>query len=72
MSALDKTAMVLVVIGALNWGLVGALNVDLVDVVSSALSGSDDNMRQTLNKVIYILVGLAAIYVAYKKLSQKK
>ena len=72
MSALDKTAMVLVVIGALNWGLVGAFNVNLVDVVSSAVSGQDNNLRENLNRVIYVLVGIAAILVAYNKLSKKQ
>jgi len=71
MSALNKTAMILVVIGALNWGLIGALNVNLVDVVSGAVSGSDSNMRETLNRVIYVLVGVAALWVAYNKLKKQ-
>jgi len=72
MSALDKTAMVLVVIGALNWGLIGAFNINLVDVVSGAVSGNDASARETLNRIVYVLVGLAAVLVAYKKLTEKK
>lgn len=51
---LHKTAYALVVVGALNWGLVGLLNFNLV----SALFGT----WPMLEKVIYILVGLSAIY----------
>lgn len=71
MSALDKTAMILVLVGALNWGLVGALNVDLVDTVSSAVSGSDAKLRENVNRIVYVLVGLAALFVAYKKFSKQ-
>ena len=70
MSALDKTAMVLVIVGALNWGLIGALNVNVVDVVASALSGNNPDTREIINKVIYVLVGIAALWVAYKKLKK--
>lgn len=59
----DKVAMLLVVIGALNWGLVGGLNVNAVDKLTSLVV--KDNAK--INKVIYILVGLAALWVAYKK-----
>ncbi len=71
MSALDKTAMILVLVGALNWGLVGALNVNLVDLVASAVSGGDNEMRATVNKVVYVLVGVAALWVAYNKLKKQ-
>lgn len=43
----------LVIIGALNWGLVGALQLNLVDQIFGAGSG--------LSRVIYVLVGLAGI-----------
>jgi uncharacterized membrane protein YuzA (DUF378 family) len=49
-------ALVLVIIGGLNWGLVGAANFDLV----AALLGS----MSMLSRVVYVLVGLSAIYVA--------
>jgi uncharacterized membrane protein YuzA (DUF378 family) len=57
LSALDWTAMVLMVIGAINWGLVGALNVNLV----SALFGE----QTALTRVVYALVGLAGLYGVY-------
>jgi uncharacterized membrane protein YuzA (DUF378 family) len=69
--SVDKIAIVLVLVGALNWGLIGALNVNLVDTVSSALSGSDASMRQNVNRAVYVLVGVAALWVAYQKLSKR-
>ncbi|SFA89311.1 DUF378 domain-containing protein [Clostridium frigidicarnis] len=55
LNALDKLAMVLVLIGALNWGIIGLLNVDLVGLLFHSIP--------TLQRVIYILVGVAAIYL---------
>jgi uncharacterized membrane protein YuzA (DUF378 family) len=58
---LEKIAMLLVIIGALNWGLVGGLNINLVEKVTGN--------RAQYNKLVYILVGAAAVYVAINKLS---
>ena len=57
MSVVDVVVLVLVVVGGLNWGLVGALNMDLVALVFGAGS--------VLAKVVYVLVGLAAVYMLY-------
>lgn len=48
-----KIVGALVIIGALNWGLVGALQLNLVDQIFGAGSG--------LSRVIYVLVGLAGV-----------
>lgn len=53
---LDILALVLVIIGGLNWGLVGLFNYDLV--------GQLFGMLTPLDKIIYDLVGIAAIYLA--------
>lgn len=45
----------LVLVGALNWGLVGLLDFNLVDMILGAGS--------TLSKIVYILVGASAVYV---------
>jgi uncharacterized membrane protein YuzA (DUF378 family) len=55
--AVDWLAMVLMMIGGINWGLVGLMNVDLVAVVFG--DGS------TAARVVYALVGLAALYSIY-------
>ena len=53
---LGWTAFVLVVIGGLNWGLVGAFGFDLVAALFGAASA--------LSRIVYVLVGLSAIYMA--------
>ena len=63
MSTLDWVAWVFVTVGALNWGLVGATNLNLVESVVG--TGS-------LSQVVYILVGLAGVYMVWGALSKKK
>lgn len=48
-------ALLLVVIGGLNWGLVGLLGFDLVAALFGKMS--------ILARIVYILVGVSAIYV---------
>ncbi|MES3025969.1 MAG: DUF378 domain-containing protein [Pseudomonadota bacterium] len=57
MSALDWIAMALMIIGGLNWGLVGLYNIDLV----ATLFGT----QTPASRVVYVLVGLAALYSLY-------
>jgi len=64
---LNQVALVLVIVGALNWGLVGAFNVDAVDQLTK-LFAKDNKMA---NRVLYVLVGLAALLVAYNNLNKK-
>ncbi|MDQ6882372.1 MAG: DUF378 domain-containing protein [Pseudomonadota bacterium] len=55
--ALDWLAMVLLIIGGLNWGLVGLMDLDVVAAVFG---------RGTMiSRVVYILVGVAAVYGLY-------
>lgn len=53
--SLHVVAFTLAMVGALNWGLVGLLNFNLV----TTLFGS----WPTVERVVYILVGVAAVYV---------
>lgn len=55
MKALDMTALTLLIIGGLNWLLVGLLEFDLV----ATLFGGSTTI---LAKVVYVLVGLSALY----------
>ena len=50
-----KLALVLVIIGALNWGLIGLLEFDLV----ATLFGGSTSF---LSRTVYALVGIAGIY----------
>lgn len=54
MKALNYTALTLVIVGALNWLLVGLFKFNLVDAIFGELS--------FLSRVIYSLVGLAGLY----------
>ena len=54
MKSLDISAVALLVIGGLNWGLVGAANFDLVAALFGPMS--------PLSRIVYVLVGAAALY----------
>jgi hypothetical protein len=56
LNAWDWIALVLVIIGGLNWGLIGFFKFDLVASIFGDMS--------SLSRIIYALVGLSAIYVA--------
>lgn len=66
MKALEWIPMVLLIIGGINWGLVGLFNVDLVATLFGAGSA--------LSRVIYTLVGLSALYSIYlgSKMSSRR
>jgi len=57
MGAVDWIAMTLLIIGGLNWGLVGLFDTDLV----ATLLGEGS----ALSRVVYVLVGLSALYSIY-------
>lgn len=61
MGALDWIAVILVIIGGLNWGLVGFFNFDLVAAIFGDMSA--------VSRVIYALVGLSALYMIFMKAS---
>jgi uncharacterized membrane protein YuzA (DUF378 family) len=52
----DFIAIIVLLIGGLNWGLVGAFNIDLVSLLFGSMTA--------LSRVIYALVGIAALYTA--------
>lgn len=64
MSPLDQVALVLVVVGALNWGLIGIFDWNLVSWLFA--------FSAVVERVVYILVGLAAVYVAVSGCSAGK
>ena len=63
LNALDWTTLILVVVGGLNWGLVGLFDFNLVDSIFGMMS--------MLSRIIYILVGLSAVYMVWMALSKK-
>ena len=58
MRKLDGVAAVLLIVGGLNWGLVGIAKFDLV----AWLFGLDFGQTNAVTRVVYSLVGLAAVY----------
>jgi len=58
MKVLNVIATVLVIVGALNWGLAGAFHLDLV----AAVFGMKFGETSALSTVVYSLVGLAGLY----------
>ena len=59
MNWLSKTALILVIIGAINWLLVGVFQWDLV----TAIFGGDTLRSSSgLSRLIYALVGVAGLY----------
>ena len=55
MNTLGWIAMILVIVGGLNWGLVGAFKFDLVATIFGTMT--------TLSRIVYVLVGLSALYM---------
>ncbi len=59
---IDLIALVLVIVGGLNWGFIGLFDLNLV----AALFGSS-----VFSKIVYILVGLSALWLAIVGLVKK-
>lgn len=59
MSWLSRLALLLVIIGALNWLLVGVFQWDLV---TALFGGETLRTSSMLSRIIYTLVGLAGLY----------
>ena len=57
MNTLDKIAMILLIIGGFNWGLVGWIDYNLVDAIFG--------VESVLSRVIYAIVGIASLYCIY-------
>ena len=54
MRAINLITLVLVIVGGLNWGLVGAFNFNLVAAIFGEMSA--------LSRIVYVLVGLSALW----------
>lgn len=56
LNVVDWIALVLVIVGGLNWALVGIFKFDLVAWIFGDMS--------VVSRIVYVLVGVAAIYMA--------
>ncbi|MFW5866131.1 MAG: DUF378 domain-containing protein [Nanoarchaeota archaeon] len=61
-NGLDWISMILLIIGGINWGLVGLFKFDLVATLFNSIP--------VLRDVIYTLVGIAALYGVYVALRE--
>jgi uncharacterized protein len=64
MKAIKILALILVIVGGLNWGLVGLFDFDLVAAIFGSMS--------SLSRIVYVLVGLGAVVLAGVELLGKK
>lgn len=60
MKVFDSIVLILVIVGAVNWGLIGLFGFDLVAVIFAG-SGAFGTIS-TFSRIIYALVGLAGLY----------
>lgn len=54
MKIIDKIALALVIIGAINWLLIGLFSFNLVDTIFGAMS--------IISRIVYILVGISGLW----------
>ncbi|MBB6624858.1 DUF378 domain-containing protein [Clostridium gasigenes] len=54
MKVLDSTALILVIIGAINWGLIGFFQFNLVSTLFGDMTA--------FSRIVYALVGIAGLY----------
>ncbi len=64
MKIIDIVAIVLLIIGGLNWALIGIFEWNLVAAIFGELT--------MLTRIVYILVGFAALYEAFGLQAQKR
>lgn len=57
LTIIDWIALVLVIVGAINWGLVGVFKFDLVASIFGSMS--------IISRIVYDLVGLAGLYLIF-------
>lgn len=54
MKVIDTIALILIIIGAINWGLIGIFNFNLVDSIFGMMS--------VISRIIYALVGISGLW----------
>ncbi len=63
----DITALTIIIIGAINWGLIGFFQFDLIAVLFGGMSS-------VISRIIYAIVGLCGLYglTMYSRISDRK
>ncbi len=57
LNTLDWIALGLLIVGGINWGMIGAFNFDLVSSLFGVMS--------VISRIVYALVGISAVYAVY-------
>jgi uncharacterized protein len=57
---IDTLALVLTIVGGLNWGLVGLFRFDLVAAIFGGMEFGETNLA---SRIVYVAVGLSAVYL---------
>jgi uncharacterized protein len=68
-NALWTTVLVLSIVGALNWGLIGIFNWNLVDAIFGGATRMDTSAG---SRVVYSLVGIAGVVLAGMAMSRRR
>jgi uncharacterized membrane protein YuzA (DUF378 family) len=63
LNLIDKISILLIIIGAFNWGIIGlsSFNFDLVKLFSTLFGPASEIIR----RIIYIMIGLASTNIGY-------
>lgn len=64
MKGLKTIALILVIVGGLNWGLIGLFGFDLVAAIFGDMS--------VISKIVYVLVGLSAVVLIFTSFAKPK
>ena len=62
MNAIEWIVWIFIIIGALNWGLVGAFNLDLIDLIFGTV--------MWFARTVYILIGVAALIAIWQVITK--
>lgn len=57
LTVIDWVALILLIVGGLNWGLIGLFNFDLVAFIFGNMSA--------ISRIVYTIVGLCSLYAIY-------
>lgn len=61
---MKQLANILLIVGGLNWGLVGLFNFDLVATIFGTMT--------LLSRIVYVVVGVAAVYALIPMMKKKE
>lgn len=64
MTAIDWIALTLLIVGGINWGLIGLFSFNLVAAIFGELSA--------LSRIVYVLVGISAVYSIYTSMKMSR